>query len=71
MNRIFTRIWSRETCTVNQSSFLIDCLAISGMLKNSSPKTFLLIDEFGKGNLPFVASILAHLQIITTCFRDK
>ena len=92
-DRIFSRIQSRETCTVSHSSFGIDlnqvcsCYAarwsgvyiihvlsmlnllyqVSVMLRNSTPRSLLLIDEFGKGTqstdgVALLASTIAHLD---------
>jgi DNA mismatch repair protein MSH5 len=49
VDRIFTRINSRESCTVPLSTFMIDLQQISFMLENCTPKSLLVIDEFGKG----------------------
>jgi DNA mismatch repair protein MSH5 len=49
VDRIFTRINSRESCTVPLSTFMIDLQQISFMLENCTRRSLLLIDEFGKG----------------------
>jgi DNA mismatch repair protein MSH5 len=49
VDRIFTRINSRESCTVPLSTFMIDLQQISFMLENCTRKSLLVIDEFGKG----------------------
>lgn len=48
-DRIFTRISSRETVTVSQSSFFLDCRQMANMINNATEKSLLLVDEFGKG----------------------
>jgi DNA mismatch repair protein MSH5 len=48
-DRIFSRIQSLESCSMSHSSFGIDLNQVSVMLRNSTPKSLLLIDEFGKG----------------------
>jgi DNA mismatch repair protein MSH5 len=49
VDRIFTRINSRESCTVPLSTFMIDLQQISFMLENCTRRSLLVIDEFGKG----------------------
>ena len=63
-DRIFTRISSRETVSVHQSSFFLDCAQMANMVKNTTPKSLLLIDEFGKGteNLDGRAILTASLN---------
>ena len=49
VDRIFSRVQSRETCSTNNSSFAIDLNQIALMLRCSTKRSLLLIDEFGKG----------------------
>lgn len=49
VDRIFSRVQSRETCSTNNSSFAIDLNQVAVMLRCSTRKSLLLIDEFGKG----------------------
>ena len=63
-DKIFTRISSRETISVSQSSFFLDCRQIANMINNSTEKSLLLIDEFGKGtnNTDSIAILAASLN---------
>ena len=63
-DRIFTRISSRETVSIHQSSFFLDCAQMANMVKNATAKSLLLIDEFGKGteNLDGRAILTASLN---------
>ncbi|XP_070564390.1 mutS protein homolog 5-like isoform X2 [Ptychodera flava] len=49
MNRIFTRIHSRESVTIGLSTFMIDLNQISLALKYADERSLVLLDEFGKG----------------------
>ena len=49
VDRIFTRIHSRETVSLGQSTFMLDTRQISVMLRHSTERSLLLIDEYGKG----------------------
>ncbi|TPX44569.1 hypothetical protein SeLEV6574_g04420 [Synchytrium endobioticum] len=50
-DRIMTRIQTRESVSRIQSAFLIDLQQVSLMLRHATPKSLLIIDEFGKGTL--------------------
>ncbi|KAL2643004.1 hypothetical protein R1flu_010591 [Riccia fluitans] len=51
IDRIFSRMASRETIGLSQSSFLVDLNQIAVMLRHSTPRSLCIIDEFGKGTL--------------------
>jgi len=51
-DQILARISSVETCAVPQSSFQLDLTQMAVILRQSTPKTLVLIDEFGKGTAP-------------------
>eukprot|EP01132_Coremiostelium_polycephalum_P003613 gene3613-4497_t len=51
-DRIFTRISSRESSTVAESTFMLDCKQISLMTRFATPHSLLVIDEYGKGTNP-------------------
>ncbi|KAJ5072732.1 intein-containing muts protein precursor [Anaeramoeba ignava] len=84
VDRFFTRINSNESVSVDQSSFMLDLSQISQMLANSTSKSLVLIDEFGKGTntnegIALLASVINHLtrreklcprSIITTHFME-
>jgi DNA mismatch repair protein MSH5 len=50
-DRIFTRVVTKESGTVPQSSFMIDLSQVASMLRLATPRSLLIIDEFGKGTL--------------------
>ena len=49
IDRIFCRVRSYESVTMGQSTFQIDCSQMSTILHCATPRSLLLIDEFGKG----------------------
>ncbi|EGC33574.1 hypothetical protein DICPUDRAFT_88710 [Dictyostelium purpureum] len=51
-DKIYTRITSRESNSVSESSFMIDCKQISLMTRFSTNKSLFIIDEYGKGTNP-------------------
>ncbi|GAA5902689.1 uncharacterized protein JCM6883_007208 [Sporobolomyces salmoneus] len=48
-DRIMTRVSTKESITRGSSGFMIDLQQISYMLRNATPRSLLIIDEFGKG----------------------
>ncbi|GAA5886223.1 hypothetical protein JCM16303_004466 [Sporobolomyces ruberrimus] len=48
-DRIMTRVSTKESITKGSSAFMIDLQQISYMLRNTTPRSLLIIDEFGKG----------------------
>lgn len=48
-DRILSRVSTRETVSKPQSAFMIDLQQISQALSLATPRSLLIIDEFGKG----------------------
>ncbi|KAI5123127.1 hypothetical protein M0805_001482 [Coniferiporia weirii] len=51
VDRIYTRVQTRESVSKIQSAFMIDLNQVSLALRNSTPRSLILLDEFGKGTL--------------------
>ncbi|GAA6050088.1 hypothetical protein NBRC10513_001384 [Rhodotorula toruloides] len=51
-DRIMTRVSTKESITRGSSAFMIDLQQISFALRNLTPRSLLIIDEFGKGTEP-------------------
>ncbi|KAL0215097.1 hypothetical protein P9112_007281 [Eukaryota sp. TZLM1-RC] len=47
---IDSRIRTDDSMNVVESSFILDCQQVAGMLKNATNRSLLLLDEFGKGS---------------------
>ncbi|KAH9932680.1 DNA mismatch repair protein MutS [Epithele typhae] len=83
-DKIFTRVQTRESVSRVQSAFMIDLNQVSLALRNSTPRSMVLLDEFGKGTLPtdgagLLCGVLKHFLergdecpkiIATTHFHD-
>ncbi|KAI0770485.1 DNA mismatch repair protein MutS [Fomes fomentarius] len=52
VDKIFTRIQTRESVSRVQSAFMIDLNQVSLALRNATARSLVLLDEFGKGTLP-------------------
>lgn len=66
VDRLFSRIHSMETATLAASTFTIDLNQVGLMLRASTPRSLLLIDEFGKGTssvdgVALLAATIRHL----------
>jgi DNA mismatch repair protein MSH5 len=48
-DKILTRITTRETVSKTQSAFMIDLQQIALALNHATPRSLIIIDEFGKG----------------------
>lgn len=48
-DQIFAQFSTVETCAVPQSSFQLDLTQMGTILRRSTAKTLVLVDEFGKG----------------------
>ncbi|TFK40842.1 DNA mismatch repair protein MutS [Crucibulum laeve] len=51
VDKIFTRISTRESVSKVQSAFMIDLNQVSLALRNCTSRSLILLDEFGKGTL--------------------
>jgi DNA mismatch repair protein MSH5 len=49
LHSIYTRIYTPESISSNESAFMSDIQQMSKVVMNSTPRTLILIDEFGKG----------------------
>ncbi|KAG5735367.1 Prohibitin-2 [Termitomyces sp. T112] len=66
VDRIFTRISTKESVSKVQSAFMIDLNQVSLALRNCSARSLILLDEFGKGTLStdgagLFCGVLQHL----------
>ncbi|KAF8957258.1 hypothetical protein BDZ97DRAFT_2079293 [Flammula alnicola] len=66
VDKIFTRVSTRESVSKVQSAFMIDLAQVSLALRNCSPRSLVLLDEFGKGTLStdgagLFCGVLRHL----------
>lgn len=61
-DQIMSQITSTESCAVPQSSFQRDLTRVGSILRRSTPRTLILMDEFGK-----VGAKRRHLIISVSC----
>ncbi|KAF9452964.1 hypothetical protein P691DRAFT_659812 [Macrolepiota fuliginosa MF-IS2] len=66
VDKIFTRVSTRESVSKVQSAFMIDLNQVSLSLRNCTKRSLILLDEFGKGTLStdgagLFCGVLKHL----------
>ncbi|KAF9221022.1 hypothetical protein BS17DRAFT_713109 [Gyrodon lividus] len=66
VDKIFTRIQTRESVSKVQSAFMIDLNQVSFALRNCTSRSLILLDEFGKGTVAtdgagLFCGVLKHL----------
>ncbi|KAI0304271.1 muts domain V-domain-containing protein, partial [Multifurca ochricompacta] len=66
VDKIFTRIQTRESVSKVQSAFMIDLNQVSLALRNATARSLILLDEFGKGTAAtdgagLFAGVVKHL----------
>ncbi|KAI0031053.1 DNA mismatch repair protein MutS [Vararia minispora EC-137] len=60
VDKIFTRVQTRESVSRIQSSFMIDLNQVSLAIRSSTSRSLILLDEFGKGTLPAGSYSISH-----------
>ncbi|KAI0276495.1 DNA mismatch repair protein MutS [Russula aff. rugulosa BPL654] len=72
VDKIFTRVQTRESVSKVQSSFMIDLNQVSLALRNSTARSLILLDEFGKGTAAHLLARGANCSkvIATTHFHE-
>ncbi|PCH40222.1 nucleoside triphosphate hydrolase protein [Wolfiporia cocos MD-104 SS10] len=66
VDKIFTRLQTRESVSRVQSAFMIDLNQVSLALRNATERSLILLDEFGKGTISadgagLFCGVLKHL----------
>ncbi|KIJ54568.1 hypothetical protein M422DRAFT_73531 [Sphaerobolus stellatus SS14] len=73
VDKIFTRVQTRESVSRMQSAFMIDLNQVSFALRNMTPRSLLILDEFGKGTISsdgaglFCATLTYCLSLGSSC----
>ena len=72
VDRMFSRIGSADNLFEDQSTFMVEMLETAAILKNATPRSFVIMDEVGRGTTPddgvavgFAA--LWHLRSVNHC----
>lgn len=69
LDAIYARIQTRESSSVAHSAFVLDLSQVATMLRHATPRSLLLLDEFGKGTDPDDGAALLGATLETIVAR--
>ncbi|KAK0118879.1 DNA mismatch repair ATPase msh1 [Cadophora gregata f. sp. sojae] len=72
VDQMFSRVGSADNLYRDQSTFMVEMLETAAILKHATPKSFVIMDEIGRGTTPsdgeaVAFACLAHLYKINKC----
>lgn len=72
VDQIFSRIGSGDNLFLDQSTFMVEMLETATILKNATPRSFVIMDEVGRGTTPedglaVAFACLHHLYNVNKC----
>ncbi|KAK5702426.1 MutS protein 1 [Elasticomyces elasticus] len=72
VDKIFSRIGSADNLYQDQSTFMVEMLETAEILKQATPRSFVIMDEVGRGTTPQDGiavgyAALHHLQYVNRC----
>ncbi|KAI9727992.1 MAG: DNA mismatch repair ATPase msh1 [Chrysothrix sp. TS-e1954] len=72
VDKIFSRVGSADNLAQDQSTFMVEMLETAEILRNATPKSFVIMDEVGRGTTPEDGiavgfAVLKHLWETNQC----
>ena len=72
VDKIFSRVGSADNLYQDQSTFMVEMLETAEILKQATPRSFVIMDEVGRGTTPEDGiavgyAALHHLQYVNQC----
>jgi DNA mismatch repair protein MutS len=63
VDRIFTRVGAQEDIASGQSTFLVEMLETANILHNATPRSFIVLDEIGRGTSTYDGLAIAQAVV--------
>ncbi|XMA20571.1 hypothetical protein WAI453_013362 [Rhynchosporium graminicola] len=72
VDQMFSRVGSADNLYRDQSTFMVEMLETAAILKRATPKSFVIMDEIGRGTTPsdgtaVAFACLSHLHNVNKC----
>jgi DNA mismatch repair protein MutS len=72
VDRIFTRIGAQDDVSGHRSTFMVEMTEAASILRNSTPRSLVILDEVGRGTstydgMALARAILEHLTVTIGC----
>jgi DNA mismatch repair protein MutS len=71
VDRIFTRVGAFDDLASGQSTFMIEMLELANILNNATPKSFILLDEIGRGTSTYDGFSIAKAVVEFIHNKDR
>lgn len=63
VDRIFTRVGASDDPSLGHSTFFVELLEMTAILREATPRSLAVIDEFGRGTATYDGLALAHAAV--------
>lgn len=71
VDKIFSRIGSADNLYASQSTFMVEMLETAMILRNATPRSFVIMDEVGRGTAPKDGAAVAYAVLKHLVEKNK